>query len=547
MYNQSSDELSRNDFAQMRALGFNMIRLCLSWSQLEPEPGVYSEMYLDRIEQMVGWAAEQGIYVILDMHEDLYTMYIFGDTAHQIPPYLVASSGQDGAPEWATLTDGWPALAILGIGNLNLASMKAFDNFYNNEVRANISQGAAPGPGLQDHYIGAIATLAKRFINSSAVIGFEIMNEPQIGTHLNPFVFADDYLYAMYARVIQAITGVRDGKPTCSTTYPLNNSCAYPDLGIHDTQHIFFCEPSAIRNLLDFSPQISKPFTSYPYIVHTPHTYTHVFTIDQYIHLPNGTVYPPSFDMAYSTARSEAAAMGAAVFVSEFGDGPDSDPRLLQPTTVAQDRYLTGASLWAWKSNCDAQDCKPNTGPWSVYDSGIGNPPPQNGALRPYRAELLSRVYPRAVSGALWGYTYTPEDQSFLLTANCTDSTPLETVLYIPRSVAGQVSTSKAAKVAQVIQNPDGSRFAIVQPDGTGVYSVAVGFPTAVTHPPPSPVEAFDPIAFLEREAPPEVNRFLQLWNDAATIGEAVAAAQNNANTAVLFQELLGDMKKLIR
>ena len=33
-------------------------------------------------------------------------------------------------------------------------------------------------------------------------------------------------------------------------------TCAYPDLNIHDTKHLFFAEPSCIRNLLDFSPQV---------------------------------------------------------------------------------------------------------------------------------------------------------------------------------------------------------------------------------------------------------------------------------------------------
>lgn len=30
-----------------------MIRLCLSWSALEPMPGNYSEMYLQRVEQVL--------------------------------------------------------------------------------------------------------------------------------------------------------------------------------------------------------------------------------------------------------------------------------------------------------------------------------------------------------------------------------------------------------------------------------------------------------------------------------------------------------------
>ncbi len=32
---------------------FNVIRLCLSWSALEPTPGNYSEMYLQRVEQVI--------------------------------------------------------------------------------------------------------------------------------------------------------------------------------------------------------------------------------------------------------------------------------------------------------------------------------------------------------------------------------------------------------------------------------------------------------------------------------------------------------------
>jgi len=62
-----------NDFASARALGLNIMRLCLSWSELEPLPGFYDEMYIDRVAQLVSWAKEQGVYVILDLHQDLYS------------------------------------------------------------------------------------------------------------------------------------------------------------------------------------------------------------------------------------------------------------------------------------------------------------------------------------------------------------------------------------------------------------------------------------------------------------------------------------------
>ena len=46
---QSTAPASGDDFAQMRALGFNVVRLVLNWSQLEPTPGAYSTTYLDRV------------------------------------------------------------------------------------------------------------------------------------------------------------------------------------------------------------------------------------------------------------------------------------------------------------------------------------------------------------------------------------------------------------------------------------------------------------------------------------------------------------------
>ena len=92
----ASDE-GLNDFASFRALGLNIVRLCLSWSELEPTPGNYSEDYINYVAQMVSWAKEQGIYVILDFHQDLYTLFI-QPTANETsyPPFLTPSGGQDG-------------------------------------------------------------------------------------------------------------------------------------------------------------------------------------------------------------------------------------------------------------------------------------------------------------------------------------------------------------------------------------------------------------------------------------------------------------------
>ena len=77
----------------MRALGFNVVRLVLNWSQLEPTAGTYSATYLNRVAQVVGWAREQGIYVILDMHQDQYSRYIVPARRGMAPSGCTPSGG----------------------------------------------------------------------------------------------------------------------------------------------------------------------------------------------------------------------------------------------------------------------------------------------------------------------------------------------------------------------------------------------------------------------------------------------------------------------
>ena len=57
-YDQSTADTSHNDLAQMRQIGFDMVRLTLNWSQLEPTPGNYDTPYLEQVAQamVVLWA-----------------------------------------------------------------------------------------------------------------------------------------------------------------------------------------------------------------------------------------------------------------------------------------------------------------------------------------------------------------------------------------------------------------------------------------------------------------------------------------------------------
>lgn len=141
--------------------GYNIIRMGLIWDGVEPEPGVYDDVYLSKIKQQINWAERHGIYVFLDMHQDLYSVLY-----------------SDGAPEWATLTDGLPHITGDMWSDAYLSSPavnRALDNFWKNAP-------ALDNSGLQDHYAAMWKHVVNFFGDCSNIIGYDIMNEPYPGT-----------------------------------------------------------------------------------------------------------------------------------------------------------------------------------------------------------------------------------------------------------------------------------------------------------------------------------------------------------------------------
>lgn len=152
---------TKEDFVLFSELGFNVIRIGLIWDAVEPEPGRINQEYLDWIAYLLDLCHEHGIYAYLDMHQDLYSVLY-----------------SDGAPKWATLTDGRAHSATSHWSDAYLLSdavQRAFDNFWDNVA-------APDGKGLQDHFIAMWQQVVVRFASHPAVFGYDFFNEPYPGT-----------------------------------------------------------------------------------------------------------------------------------------------------------------------------------------------------------------------------------------------------------------------------------------------------------------------------------------------------------------------------
>ena len=150
------------DAAFLRSIDFNAVRVGVIWTAVEPQPGVYDDAYLQQIEQTVALLARKGIVSLLDFHQDMYNEKYQGE----------------GFPDWAVQDDGLPNEPKAGFPDnyfVNPALQRAFDNFWANKP-------ASDGVGLQDHYAAAWARVAQRFAANRAVLGYEIVNEPFMGS-----------------------------------------------------------------------------------------------------------------------------------------------------------------------------------------------------------------------------------------------------------------------------------------------------------------------------------------------------------------------------
>lgn len=64
-------------FRYLRDKGFNSIRLLVTWEAVEPNAkGVYDEGYLAYLRKVVETAARYNIYVLMDMHQDMFSRHL---------------------------------------------------------------------------------------------------------------------------------------------------------------------------------------------------------------------------------------------------------------------------------------------------------------------------------------------------------------------------------------------------------------------------------------------------------------------------------------
>ncbi len=312
------------DFAEMAADGFDVMRLPINWSRIEPRPGQLSASYLDQIKRVVALAAAHGIYTVLDMHNIDWSIYYAGD----------------GAPSWAT-AGGLPRSFPLGSPwNRHLAPgvLASYGIFW-----ANLG-------GWQADVTEVWSYVARAFRDDSAVVGFDLWNEPH-PFPAPPGVFEKKYLLPFEAQVITHLASV-----------------APHQMWITE-QTLDFGLPTYVGQL------------PYPNQVYSSHVFATLLE-------PPWQKPTPEYAIPLQLLEDQAREAGAAPWVGEIGAGPGASNQAWVAREMNElDRFKLGWAYWDWDEG----------GSWAFKR--------MTGRLR-----VVARAYPRATPGRLDTLSYDYHD-----------------------------------------------------------------------------------------------------------------------------------------
>lgn len=406
-------------FDSLESNGVNIVRLGFTWSMLEPIENQYDSKAFDMLKNYVKLCKDKGIYVLLDLHQDLF--------------YCNKGIG-DGAPDWATKEyKKKHPLLIWAEGYFYMKDIqRAFNDFWDNKN------------GMQDKVISLWKRIVLEFSGYDNVIAYDYFNEPLIYGNSNKvfctlingackqglgFDFnAEKYFEKGNERrgfmkmALALLIKIKSGKRLKKLLYTLNDYNAFASVveacrpytyefdksyyqpflqrvinACGDEKHLNFFEHSYYSNLgLPFEVDLGERY------VYSPHAY------DIFIDSPLYNKYSSDERIKYiiDNIRKNQLNMNVPVVMGEWGGGANHGNQ--------------------WLKHIDYIYSLLEENHWSCIYWG-------------YRGEnkefvnMINRPYPVAVCGNIVSYKTDSKARSFELIYNCDkDFKNAKTVVYTP-------------------------------------------------------------------------------------------------------------------
>lgn len=357
------DGINKATFDSIKNWGMNCVRLGIFWDGLEPQPNKIDTNYFHHLDSCLVWAKEDGIYVLLDMHQDLYSQKYNGD----------------GAPGWACLDEGRPNTVAGGSWDdayfTSPAIQTSFDNFWKNKK-------ASDSIGIQDHLINVWKTVATRYANNPVVIGYDLMNEPFIGSQIDKVqqtyfkvlldtlknnksfhISNEQALMQLWmspegrAKIMKMLDDTTLFKEIMDATEPIYAAFeekylqpfyekTFAAIQSVDTNHLLFLEPSVSANI-GVKSHLKNTFGKY--MVYAPHTYDIVTdTKDQ------AAYSIPRLTLILDRHQQKRQQLNVPMAMGEWGAFYNADSSIIPEAEFilhTMDSLKCGSMYWAYQKD----------------------------------------------------------------------------------------------------------------------------------------------------------------------------------------------------
>lgn len=431
--------LTADDYDLMAARGFSVVRLLITWSRVEPTRGDIDEAYLDEVSSVVDELAAHGIYSVIDMHQDAYSATISTADPASCPAGTTPAKGWDGAPAWATLTDGLSTCLTNGDRNSSPAVNRAWNSFYDDR------------DGIRTRFAAAWGAVAERFAGRPEVAGYDVLNEPETSI---PAAELQPKYEALLVDVIGAIRAAEADAPF---------------------DHIVFVEPTVPAGNLANGIVIPDPAAAG---ISTEN-------ISASVHNYSESIGGGSIEGLNDAIDGFTEALGIPNWGGEYGFWDTSPETLAKARRYAadEDRLAWGGAWWQWRQSCgdphavswDGGTVQPGTGV-STHLNLVQCPGDE--LLGPNDAflDILGRGYPRATPGRIVELRSDPTTGLMKVKATAAAAGG-ELVVWTPTTEGPDHPINGFGLTDIVAHEVDGGRLITATVAAPGTYALWIGAP----------------------------------------------------------------------
>lgn len=430
----------------LKNLGFNIVRLLISWKAIEPRPNPNLEellpegrKYLEYMKEIIDELHARNLYIILDFHQDIANEVYGGDG---FPDWAIVIDEEHEKPKPPTKPDKkWQFKYMI-----NKSLKETLKSFWENDL-TNLDEGLKNYP-VRTHLEKTIGQTVKFFkslndgLGHPAILAIEPFNEPHPST-IPKKEFEAKYLMDYYRNVNSEIEKFDKTlfifiEPRVDWIMPADSGGMPVSYGASPLDVKSSFKMDFIKNVMVDKKLVTKKLETYlPSDLNSIsrfgnngvlsfHYYDTLAVASSFVKIPESLyTYKIEFPVIFSQLSQAATERGLIPFITEFGAFQEAEQirEYLDLQYNQIEAFLLNATIW----NYDLYNTEEGKDNWNYENYSLLGPD-----RKPRNVDAVARPYPMRSSAEpiLIFFDIDSKYASIVLKGKVFTGEP--TVIYIP-------------------------------------------------------------------------------------------------------------------